>query len=107
MHISLAGKSACSQDIALPAQMSKVLPPWMDELISNNKIYVCGIEKQVGIKILFHSCILCLQKMKNVASYVWLIVQIGKIGVLWFGAGKHRVAMALWRVFHTNSSHTM
>lgn len=62
MHISLAGKSAFSQDIALPAQMSKVLPPWMDELISNNKIYVCGIEKQVEIKILFHSCILCLQK---------------------------------------------
>lgn len=47
------------------------------------------------------------KKMKIVASYVWLIVQIGRIGVLWFGAGKQRFAMALWRVFHTNSSHTM
>lgn len=34
----------------------------MGELISSNRIYVCGIEKQGEIKILFHSCILCLQK---------------------------------------------
>ena len=47
------------------------------------------------------------KKMKNVAFYVWLIVQIGKLGVLWFGTGKQKFAMALWRVFHTNGSCTV
>lgn len=37
----------------------------MDELISNDKIYVCDMEKEGEIKTLFHTCILCLQKGKR------------------------------------------
>lgn len=42
----------------------------MDELISNDKMYVCDTDKEGENKVLIHSCVLCLQKKEKVAPFV-------------------------------------